>query len=77
MAHQNGSEEGLVVRVEPLEMAKGICELMVERVRVVDGTLELDVDPSYGAAIITVLAKKGMRGAICAPRGSRGWRVMS
>jgi len=62
MAHEEyGSEEGLVVRVEPLQMAKWICELMVERVRVVDGALELDVDPSYGDAITTVLAKKGMR----------------
>ena len=67
MVHQNASEEGLLVRVEPLEMAKRVCELMVERVRVVDGALELDVDPTYGAAIIGVLAKKGMNRASCVP----------
>jgi hypothetical protein len=72
MVHENGREEGLLLRVEPLEMAKWVCERMVERVREVDGALELDVDPSYGAAIITVLAKKGMRGAICVPSDGVG-----
>jgi hypothetical protein len=65
MVHHSGSHRALQIRVEPLEMARWICELMVEKVRVVDGALELDVDPSYGAAITTVLAKKGMRATSC------------
>jgi hypothetical protein len=44
--HENGSE-GLLVRVEPLQRAKEVCEMIVERVRVIEGALELDVDPAY------------------------------
>jgi hypothetical protein len=34
---ENGSEEGLLVRAEPLGLAEAICRRMVDVVRVVDG----------------------------------------
>ena len=68
--HENASE-GLLVRVEPLQRAKELCEMMVEGVRVVEGALQLDVDPAYAGAIETVLAEKGMRvSQLCPSSGS-------
>jgi hypothetical protein len=66
--HENGSE-GLLVSVESLQRAKEVCEMMVERVRVIEGALELDVDPAYAGAIQTVLAEKGMRVSQLCPSG--------
>jgi hypothetical protein len=34
---ENGSEEGLLVRAEPLGLAEEVCRRMVDVVRVVDG----------------------------------------
>jgi hypothetical protein len=52
--------EGLLVRVEPLELAEELCSRMVE-VRVVDDALLLDADPTRAGAINTVLVEKGVR----------------
>ena len=52
--------EGLLVRAEPLEQAGRISSSMVA-VRVVDGALLLDADPTWAGAINMVLVKKGVR----------------
>jgi hypothetical protein len=41
---ENGSEEGLLVRAEPLGLAEEVCRRMVDVVRVVDGALLLKAD---------------------------------
>ena len=48
-----GALEGLLVKARPLEQAERISRSMVD-VRVVDGTLLLDVDPTWAGAINTV-----------------------
>jgi hypothetical protein len=58
---ENGIEEGLLVRAEPLGLAEEISHRMVDVVRVVDGALLLDADPAWAGAINTVLVKKGVR----------------
>jgi methenyltetrahydromethanopterin cyclohydrolase len=58
---ENGMEEGLVVRAEPLEWAEEISHTMVEVERLEDGALLLDVDPSWAGAINAVLVSKGVR----------------
>ena len=60
MSH-NGSEGLLLVRAEPLRLAEQISHKMVDVVRVVDGALLLDADPSWAGALNTVLVKKGAR----------------
>jgi hypothetical protein len=57
---ENGSEEGLLVRAEPLGLAEELSRRMVE-VRVVDGVLLHDADTAWAWAINTVLVKKGLR----------------
>jgi hypothetical protein len=57
---ENGSEEGLLVRAEPLELAENVSRRMVE-VRVVNGALLLDADPAWAWAINNVLVMKGLR----------------
>jgi hypothetical protein len=57
---ENGSEEGLLVRAEPLELAENVSRRMVE-VRVVNGALLLDADPAWAWAINNVLDMKGLR----------------
>ena len=63
------ASEGLLVRVEPLQRAKEVLEMMVERVRVIEGALQLDVGPAYAGAIETVLVEKGMRVSELRPSG--------
>jgi hypothetical protein len=58
---QNGIEEGLLVRAEPLEWAKEISQRMVNVVRIVDGALLLDVDPAWAWANNKVLVEKGLK----------------
>jgi len=58
---ENGREEGLLVRAEPLEWAEEISQRMVDVVRIVDGALLLDADPAWAGAINTVLVMKGVR----------------
>jgi len=58
---ENGSEEGLPVRAEPLERAEEISQRMVDVVRLEDGALLLKAEPELAAAINTVLVKKGVR----------------
>ena len=58
---ENGSEEGLLVRAEPLGLAEEICQRMVDVVRVEDGALLLEADPEWAEAINTVLITKGVR----------------
>ena len=69
------ASEGLMVRVEPLQRAKEVLEMMVEGVRVIEGVLQLDVGPAYAGAIETVLAEKGMR--VSELRPSDGLRCTS
>jgi hypothetical protein len=49
------------VRAEPLMLAEEISRTMVDVVRVVDGALLLDADPTWAGAVDTVLVKKGAR----------------
>ena len=58
---ENRTEEGLLVRAEPLGLAKEISQRMVDVVRVDDNALLLDADPQWAGAINTVLVKKGVR----------------
>jgi hypothetical protein len=58
---ENRSEEGLLVRAEPLEWAEEISHTMVEVERLEDGALLLDVDPAWAEAINAVLVSKGVR----------------
>ena len=60
MMLENGIEEGLLGRAEPLEWAEEIFHKIVE-MRVVDGALLLDADPAWAGAINTVLVMKGVR----------------
>ena len=53
--------EGLLVRAEPLEWAEEISHRMVDVVRLIDGALLLDADPTWAGAINTVLVMKGVR----------------
>ena len=61
MITENGIEEGLLIRAEPLEWAKEISQRMVDVVRVKDGALLLEADPEWAGAINTVLIEKGVR----------------
>jgi hypothetical protein len=58
---ENGREEGLLVRAEPLEWAEEISQRMVDVVRLGNGALLLKVDPNWAGTINTVLVKKGVR----------------
>jgi hypothetical protein len=58
---QNGREESLLVRAEPLEWAQEISQRIVDVVRVEDGALLLEVDSEWAGAINTVLVTKGVR----------------
>ncbi len=53
--------ESLLVRAYPLEQAERISRSIVAGVRVVDGALLLDADPTWAGAINTVLVSKGVR----------------
>lgn len=58
---ENGTEEGLLVRAEPLQWAQEISQRMVDVVRVGDGALLLEADRQWAEAINTVLVAKGVR----------------
>jgi hypothetical protein len=58
---ENRTEEGLLVRAEPLGWAEEISQRMVNVVRLEDGALLLKVDPEWAGAINTVLVTKGVR----------------
>jgi hypothetical protein len=58
---ENGTQEGLLVRAEPLEWAQEISQRMADVVRTEDGALLLEVDPEFAGAINTVLVAKGVR----------------
>jgi hypothetical protein len=59
---ENGSgEEGLLVRAEPLAWTEEISHRMVDVVRITDGALLLDANPTWAGAINTVLVMKGIR----------------
>lgn len=45
----------------PLSQAERVCRRLIEGVRVVDGTLVLDADPTWAGAINTVLVKSGVK----------------
>jgi hypothetical protein len=68
---ENRSEEGLIVRAEPLERAEEVSHTMVEVERLEDGALWLDVDPAWAEAINAVLASKGVRVSELIASGSR------
>jgi hypothetical protein len=58
---ENKTGEALLVRAEPMEWAEEVSHRMVDVVRLEDGALLLDADPSWAGAINTVLVKKGVR----------------
>jgi hypothetical protein len=58
---ERGSEEGLLVRAEPLGLAEEVSHRMVDVVRVLNGALLLEADPVWAGAINTVLVTKGVR----------------
>ena len=53
--------EGLLVRAEPLRLARQVCQRFVKEVREADGALLLAADPALAAASNTVLVKKGLK----------------
>jgi hypothetical protein len=53
------SGEGVLVAARPLNRAERVCRRLVEGIRVVDGTLLLDADPTRACATYTVLVKSG------------------
>ena len=64
--------EALVMRAEPLGLAVEISHRIVDVVRIVDGALLLEADPSWAAAINTVLVKKGVRvSELCRARSAQ------
>jgi hypothetical protein len=58
---ENRSEDGLLVRAEPLQWAQEISQRMVDVVRVEDGALLLEADPKWAEVINAVLVSKGVR----------------
>ena len=58
--NENPTQEGLLVRAEPLERAQEISQRMVDVVRLGNGALLLKADPKLAGAIKKVLAKKGV-----------------
>ena len=58
---ENATQEGLLVRAEPLGLAEQISQRMVDVVRTEDGALLLEVEPEWAGAINTVLVAKGVR----------------
>jgi hypothetical protein len=58
---ENATQEGLLVRAEPLEKAEEISQRMVDVVCSKDGALLLKVDPEWAGSINTVLVSKGVR----------------
>jgi hypothetical protein len=64
--------EALVMRAEPLGLAVEISHRIVDVVRIVDGALYLEADPSWAAAINTVLVMKGVRvSELCRARSAQ------
>ena len=59
--NENATQEGLLVRAEPLEWAEEISHRMVEVVHVEDDALLLDAEPELAEAIKRVLISKGVR----------------
>ena len=57
---ESGSEEGLLVRAEPLTLAQSVCEELVDEVRIMDGALLLAADPAWAWAINIMLVTKGV-----------------
>jgi len=51
----------LLVRAEPLELARQVCQRLVAEVQEADGELVLAADHAWAGAINTVLIKKGVR----------------
>jgi hypothetical protein len=58
---ENATQEGLLVRAEPLERAEEISKRMVDVVRLKDGALLLKDDSAWAGAIKHVLVTKGVR----------------
>jgi hypothetical protein len=66
---ETGSEEGLLVRAEPLTLAQSVCEELVDEVRIMDGALLLAADPAWAWAINTMLVMKDVRVSELRPAG--------
>ena len=58
--NENATQEGLLVRTEPLERAEEISQRMVGVVRVKNDALLLKVDSAWAEAIKHVLVEKGV-----------------
>jgi hypothetical protein len=59
--NENRSEEGLLVRAEPLQWAQEISQRMMDVVHIVDDALLLKADLHWAEAIESVLVEKGVR----------------
>jgi hypothetical protein len=57
---ENGREEGLLVRADPLQWAEEISHRMADVVRLEDGALLLKAEPKWAEAINTVLETKSV-----------------
>ena len=55
------SSTGLLVGARPLDLAEMVCRRLVDGVRIVDGSILLDADPTWAGAINTILVKRGVR----------------
>jgi hypothetical protein len=55
------SGEVLMVDARPLRLVEMVCKRLVDGVRIADGALLLDADPSWAGAINTGLVKRGVR----------------
>jgi hypothetical protein len=57
---EDGREEGLLVRAEPLERAEEISQRMVDVVRLNGDALLLDAKYKWAGAIYAVLVERGV-----------------
>jgi hypothetical protein len=69
------SNQGLLIRAEPLRWAQEVCQRMVDAVRIADGALLLGVDPQCARATNAVLVKKGVRVEEIRKQSISGWLV--
>jgi hypothetical protein len=65
LLHRVDLEARLLVRAEPLGQVERLCRRLVKKTRLVDGVPKLDIDPTCGGAINTVLVKKGVTVGNC------------
>ena len=58
--NESATQEGVLVRPEPLALAEEISQRMADVVRVEEGALLLEADPEWAGAIYAVLVERGV-----------------